>query len=84
MEPHQTPKVLYTNYTPDTVVQSIIEKFVERAEFGEKKYGVTLDRTDLELLDYLQHAKEEAMDLTLYLQKAINIILNGPINSTNS
>ena len=67
-------KVQYTNYTPDSVVQSIIENFVERAQMGEKKYGVTLDRTDLELLDYLQHAKEEAMDLTLYLEKAIQII----------
>ena len=67
-------KLIYTDYTPDTIVQSVIEKFIERAEFGEKKYGVTLDRKDLELLDYLQHAKEEAMDLTLYLEKAIQII----------
>ena len=67
-------KLIYTGYTPDTIVQSVIEKFIERAEFGEKKYGVTLDRKDLELLDYLQHAKEEAMDLTLYLEKAIQII----------
>lgn len=71
------PKVIYTGYTPDTIVQSVIEKFIERAEFGEKKYGVTLDRKDLELLDYLQHAKEEAMDLTLYLEKAIQIIKNN-------
>ncbi len=70
-------KPIYTGYTPDTIVQSVIEKFIERAEFGEKKYGVTLDRKDLELLDYLQHAKEEAMDLTLYLEKAIQIIKNN-------
>ena len=70
-------KLIYTDYTPDTIVQSVIEKFIERAEFGEKKYGVTLDRKDLELLDYLQHAKEEAMDLTLYLEKAIQIIKNN-------
>jgi hypothetical protein len=70
-------KLIYTGYTPDTIVQSVIEKFIERAEFGEKKYGVTLDRKDLELLDYLQHAKEEAMDLTLYLEKAIQIIKNN-------
>jgi hypothetical protein len=68
------PKVIYGEYTPDSVVQSIIENYIERAQMGEKKYGVTLDRKDLELLDYLQHAKEEAMDLTLYLEKAIQII----------
>lgn len=67
-------KVQYTDYTPDSIVQTVIENYVKRAQMGEKKYGVTLDRTDLELLDYLQHAKEEAMDLTLYLEKAIQII----------
>jgi hypothetical protein len=70
-------KVQYTDYTPDSIVQTVIENYVKRAQIGEKKYGVTLDRTDLELLDYLQHAKEEAMDLTLYLEKAIQLIKNN-------
>ena len=70
-------KVQYTDYTPDSIVQIVIENYVKRAQIGEKKYGVTLDRTDLELLDYLQHAKEEAMDLTLYLEKAIQLIKNN-------
>ena len=70
-------KVQYTDYTPDSIVQTVIENYVKRAQIGEKKYGVTLDRTDLELLDYLQHVKEEAMDLTLYLEKAIQLIKNN-------
>lgn len=67
-------KVQYTDYIPDSIVQTIIENYVKRAQMGEKKYGVTLDRTDLELLDYLQHAKEEAMDLALYLEKTIQML----------
>jgi ATP-dependent Clp protease adapter protein ClpS len=62
-------EVTYNNYTPDSIVQTIIDKFVARAEFGEKKYGVTLDRDDLSIEDFIQHALEEHMDAILYLQK---------------
>jgi hypothetical protein len=53
----------------DSIVSSIIQQYQIRAEFGEKKYGVTLDREDLSTLDWIEHAKQEAMDFTLYLQK---------------
>jgi hypothetical protein len=53
----------------DSIVKSVIEKFVSRAEFGKKKYGTDLDRTDLSLLDWIQHAQEEHMDAILYLEK---------------
>jgi len=39
-----------------------------------KSRTITLDRTDLSVLDYLQHAKEEAMDLALYLEKTIQML----------
>jgi hypothetical protein len=54
---------------PDSIVTTIIEKFSQRAEFGKNKYGCDLDRTDLELVDYINHALEEHMDAILYLQK---------------
>jgi hypothetical protein len=54
---------------PDSVVTSIIHKFSERAKMGKEKYGVTLDRTDLGVNDYLNHLQEELMDGILYLQK---------------
>ena len=58
----------------DSIVKEIIEKFEYRAEKGKAKYGVDLDRTDLDLEDYLQHALEEHMDAILYLNKALRII----------
>jgi len=58
----------------DSVVDSIIDQFVERASFGKTKYGVDLDREDLELIDYINHALEEHMDAILYLQKAKKIL----------
>lgn len=53
----------------DSVVQSVISKFVARAQFGRQKYGTDLDRTDLGTLDWIQHAQEELMDGILYLEK---------------
>jgi hypothetical protein len=53
----------------DSIVKAVIKKFTERSELGKKKYGVTLDRTDLQPLDWIQHAQEELMDGILYLEK---------------
>lgn len=53
----------------DSVVFSIVQKFVERSKFGKQKYGTDLDRTDLSVLDWIQHAQEEHMDAILYLEK---------------
>ena len=53
----------------DSIVTTIIQRFTERAEMGKKKYGTDLDRTDLSVLDWIQHAQEEHMDAILYLEK---------------
>jgi hypothetical protein len=53
----------------DSIVLSVIQKFRERAMFGKKKYGTDLDRKDLEVKDWIQHAQEELMDGILYLEK---------------
>ena len=49
----------------------VIEKIRLRREAGRKKYGVTMERTDLTRLDWLKHAQEEAMDLAIYLERLI-------------
>lgn len=53
----------------DSVVTSVIEKFKHRADVGLKKYGTTLDRTDLSASDWAQHLQEELMDGILYLER---------------
>ena len=53
----------------DSIVAAVIKKFQERSDLGQKKYGTTLDRTDLKTLDWIQHAQEELMDGILYLEK---------------
>ena len=53
----------------DSIVTSIINQFTERSKKGKAKYGVDLDRTDLTLLEWIEHAKQEHMDAILYLEK---------------
>jgi len=56
-------------FQPDSVVSSIINEFLARSKKGKAKYGVDLDRTDLSLLEWIEHAKQEHMDAILYLEK---------------
>ena len=53
----------------DSIVDSVIQKFLQRSALGKAKYGVTLDRTDLTTRDWVQHTQEELMDAILYLEK---------------
>jgi hypothetical protein len=53
----------------DSIVTSIIDQFKARSLKGKTKYGVDLDRTDLSLLEWIEHAKQEHMDAILYLEK---------------
>ena len=53
----------------DKIVESVIDKFKQRSEVGIKKYNKTMDRNDLDIIQWLTHAQEEAMDLALYLEK---------------
>jgi hypothetical protein len=53
----------------DSIVESVIEQFKQRSNVGINKYGTTLDRDDLNALEWLQHLQEELMDASLYVQK---------------
>jgi hypothetical protein len=57
------------SYTSDSIVNSVIHAFIGRSNVGLQKYGTTLDRDDLSILDWIQHAQEEHMDAILYLEK---------------
>lgn len=55
----------------DPVVEAVRADLLQRSQVGLKKYGVGLDRTDLSLRDWLQHAYEETLDQANYLKRAI-------------
>ena len=53
----------------DKIVLRVLSRFNERSQVGITKYNTTLERTDLDTLEWLTHAQEEAMDFVLYLER---------------
>lgn len=54
---------------PDVNVETIREMLLQRSVVGLSKYGVNTERTDLSLDQWLLHAIEEALDMSVYLQR---------------
>lgn len=53
----------------DSINASVIQKLAKRAERGAQKYGVTLDREDLDLRTWLLHLQEELLDAACYVER---------------
>lgn len=53
----------------DSIVFETIKDISARAEVGLKKYGTTMDRTDLTASDWVEHAYQELLDGALYLKR---------------
>ena len=51
----------------DPIVRTNILELIARSRVGVSKYGTNLDQNNVD--DFLQHAKEEALDLANYLTK---------------
>lgn len=64
------------NLTKDKIVLQVMNDLNDRSRVGVDKYGVTLEREDLNLKDWLQHAYEECLDQANYLKRAIIEIEN--------
>ena len=47
-------------------VQSLLEQRMNR---GLTKYGITTERTDLTVKEWLQHLQDELLDASVYIQK---------------
>lgn len=61
----------------DAIVDAVREDLLRRSQVGIAKYGVTLERKDLSLRDWLQHAYEETLDQANYLKRAIMELDSG-------
>lgn len=51
----------------DAIVQSVVNKFIQRSKVGIEKYGITLNENNQD--DFLNHLQEELMDATNYIEK---------------
>lgn len=62
------------------IEDEVCEKIQQRAKVGKAKYGVTMERGDLSLVEWLTHLQEELMDAAVYVQRLIEET-SGLINS---
>ena len=53
------------------IEEEVCKKIMMRANIGEIKYGVTMEKEELTRKEWLIHAQEEAMDLAVYLERLI-------------
>jgi len=53
----------------DKIVEQVVNKFNQRSQRGIEKYGSTLERNDLDVVDWMNHLQEELMDAILYLER---------------
>jgi hypothetical protein len=51
------------------IEERVAQEILDRAGHGFNKYGKTVERSDLTSFEWVQHAKEEAMDLAVYLER---------------
>lgn len=65
----------------DKNVEAVRQAMHERMAAGYKKYGVTTERTDIDLMGWLQHLQEELMDAAVYVER-IKDELRTSSNST--
>jgi|TARA_R110000824_G_scaffold290868_1_gene479338 ubiquinone biosynthesis protein COQ9 len=56
--------------TRDPLVQALIERMAIRSEAGIIKYKNTMVSTPMNIIQALDNAIEEALDLAVYLEKA--------------
>jgi len=61
----------------DSCEGRIIQEIAKRRAHGLAKYGTTVERIDLTRKDWLQHAKEEALDFAVYLERLIKLEESG-------
>lgn len=62
----------------DKIVESVVDKYQQRSVVGQEKYGVTLERSDLNFAEWLTHLQEELMDASLYIEKLKSELESSP------
>ncbi|MGZ9699829.1 hypothetical protein ACVU03_18635 [Bacillus safensis] len=56
------------------IISSAITKLHKQQEKGLKKYGVEVKTSSYDLKGWLEHAQQEAIDFTTYLEAAIQLL----------
>ena len=60
-------------YSTDKVIESVINKIIDRADTGMIKYKTSMAGNDGGVLVWLKHAQQELMDAVNYIEKLIQL-----------
>ena len=61
--------------TSEAAVQAAVrQKLLDRSKVGLSKYGVTTERSDLDLVAWMRHLQEELLDAAVYIEAAVKRI----------
>jgi len=55
------------------IEDDVCAKIQARSDKGVAKYGVTMEREDLSITEWLTHLQEEMMDAILYVEKLLQL-----------
>ncbi|MHC2450284.1 hypothetical protein ACUXP3_000882 [Bacillus altitudinis] len=56
------------------IIYKVIEKLHKQQEKGLQKYGVEVETSSYDLKGWLEHAQQETIDFTTYLEAAIQLL----------
>lgn len=67
-------------YINDPIVEAAIAELRKRSQEGIRKYGTTMARQDIDLLQWVQHLKEELMDAFIYATRIQRDLIDAEID----
>ena len=68
----------------DKNVEAVKQMMTDRMYKGYTKYGVTTERTDIDLLGWIQHLQEELLDAAVYCERLKNEVKNASKSSSGT
>jgi len=73
----------YPTEVPSGIEKLVCEDIITRQIHGINKYGITVEKNPLLLKEWLNHAYEEALDMAIYLKRAIKEIESNEKTKTS-
>lgn len=84
MQPNDLDDKGYESGPIDKNVESVRSMLWQRMASGYKKYGTTTERTDIDLMGWLQHLQEELLDAAVYVERLKDDLRTSASKSTGN
>lgn len=69
MHPSELDEGGYSEVPIDKNVEAVRRMLFQRQSAGFRKYGTNTERTDIDLMGWLQHLQEELLDAAVYVER---------------